>query len=277
MNDNDRNEDPQPTNGGKGTPPPKVNLFRELKAAFLAIWSNLGLVILMSVTWALFVSFPLSLAYWMPRSLPAVIRYLPLILMPIFGAIPAVGAAVIAQEIASLREATFAVFWREGWRLKALSIRLSLLHWATAAALTFSFWFYLRISHWSGRVALLICFYASLFWLMMTVYHYPLLAAQESGVFDEPDRKAKRGVVAVIRRSFYLVVGSPLYSFGLLSFLALFAALSLFTAVSPILLWGGVFALFSCFPVRALLVQYGILPAPTLPKKETNAVMRDRK
>ena len=175
-----------------------------------------------------------------------------------------------------LREASYAIFWREGWRLGALSIRLALIHWATAAGLTFSFWFYLRISHWSGRVALLVCFYASLFWLMTALYHYPLLVAQESGVFDEPGRRAKRGVAAVIRRSFYLVVGSPIYSFALLAFVALFAALSLFTAVSPILLWGGSFALFSCFSARALLVQYEVLPAPTLTAKELDAVMKDR-
>ncbi len=276
MNKNDGYIDEPLTAGEMEGSPPKANLFKELKSACLAIWSKLGLVVVISSTWALFVSFPLSLSFWMPSFLPPIVRYLPISLIPIFGAIPAVGAAVVAQEIAMLREASYAIFWREGWRFAALSIRLALIHGAAAAGLTFSFWFYLRISHWSGRVALLVCFYAALFWLMMVVYHYPLLVAQESGVFDEPGRKAKRGVAAVIRRSFYLVVGSPIYSFALLAFIALFAALSLFTAVSPILLWGGSFALFSCFSARALLVQYEVLPAPTLSKKELGAVMKDR-
>ena len=227
-----------------------------------AIWDKLGLVISMSVTWALCVLAPLSIVRWAPHSVSPVVRYAFLILIPIFGAVPAAGSGYIAQEIACFREVSYESFLREGWRLRWESLRLSFVHWIFFLVMGVTIWFYLHISHWSGRIGLLFCFYFSICWCLMSVCHFPIMVAQETGAFDEPGRRAKRGTFAVIRRSFFLLLGRPLFVLGLFSVLALFTTITLVTAILPILLWSGCFSFLTAFPIHALLIQFDVIRPP---------------
>ena len=257
-------------------PLPKARLGVALIAAIKAAWDKLGLMILMSVTWAVLVSLPLSLVRWLPHSYPQVLRYTLLIFIPIFGAVPSAGSAFIAQEIAAFREVSYTIYLQKGWELRWQSMRLSLIHWSVNAAIGFTSWFYLRASHWSGKIGLLFCLYFAFFWCMMAIYHYPILIAQEYGLFDEPERRAKRGVGAVLRRCFFLAVGRPLFAIGLLLTLSLFVLTTLLTAVLPILLWSGFFSVLVTFPVRALLIQFDVLPVPTPPlENESKKIFKE--
>ncbi len=249
---------------------PKAKLGVELISALKAAWDKLGLMILMSVTWALLVSLPLSFVRWLPHSISPVLRYSLLVLIPIFGSVPSAGAAYIAQEIGAYREVSYAIYLQKGWDLRWQSLRLSLIHWGVIGAIGFASWFYLRIPHWSAKIGLLFCVYFAFFWCMMAIYHYPILIAQETGLFDETERRAKRGAGAVLRRCFFLAVGRPLFAIGLLLALSLFGLLTLLTAVLPILLWSGFFSLLATLPVRALLVQFDVLPVPTPPLEDAS-------
>ena len=93
----------------------------------------------------------------------------------------------------------------------------------------------------------------------MGIYHFPLLTAQESGALDTPENPAKRGVLPVLRRAFYLALGRPAYSIGLL-----FVALFLTTLALPVMaifliFWPAALAFLLTSGTRNLLIQYGAI------------------
>jgi len=96
--------------------------------------------------------------------------------------------------------------------------------------------------------------------------HYPLLVAQEAGVFDEPVRRARRGALPVLRRAFFLALGRPFYTLGLLFIAALATLPFAATGVLLALLWAGGVALLTTHVTRLLLIQYGVLPPPPVEK-----------
>src|SRR5207244_3842647 len=129
--------------------------------------------------------------------------------------------------------------WRDGAALFGPALRLILTQSAVAAILVTATVFYLRTPLLAGRIALMLCAYALLVWSMMLVYQWPALIAQEKGLFDGPDHRAKRGAFAAIRRSLFLALGRPFYTLGLLAVLAPMTVLMALTAVLPALLWSG--------------------------------------
>ena len=139
--------------------------------------------------------------------------------------------------------------------------------------LSVNLWFYGRLGHVAGTVAMLLCLYLLLFWGMMALSHFPLLIAQEAGVFDEPGRMARRGTLAVLRRAFFLTLGRPFYAFGLLVLVVPLAVLTGLTGVLFALLLPGLLALLTTHSTRALLVQFGVLHPPPPPE----AVVPDEK
>jgi hypothetical protein len=247
----------------EASPPPAARLPLALRDGIRAAWDRLGLVIAVSVTWTALLFIPLSIGYWLPSTLPVPVRYAVILLTAAWiGAAPTAGAFAVAQRVAAQREATYADFWREGLQWFWPALRLSLLHQVVLGLIAINLRFYLLLGSLAGKIGCLLCLYALLFFLMMAVYHWPLLAAQESGIFDEPGRRAKRGALAVMRRAFFLAMGRPFYSLGLLTVLLLISALLFATLALPALLWIGTMAMLAAAANRALLIQYGVLPAP---------------
>lgn len=229
------------------------------------VWDRLGLILALSLTWTLLFSLPLTLAQRLPASLPPLARNGALLLAAaLILSAPTAGMFLVAHRVCERDEVAYTDLWRGAARLFAPATRLGLLHAAVIILFPINLWFYLSVRSPLGVLASLACLYALLLWLMMTVTHFPLLVAQETGVFDEPDRPAKRGVRAVLRRSLYLALGEPFWQLGLLAALAVITALLFVTVALPPLLWPGTLAVLTTQAARALLVKYGILPAPPI-------------
>jgi uncharacterized membrane protein YesL len=243
--------------------PPPARLGRALRAGFRLAWDRLGLVLALSLTWSLLVFVPLTLWHLLPASLPILAREgLAALLAALTLSAPVAGAFLAAHLACVGEEVSYLDFWRGAKSLFGPATRLGLIHLVVWSVLAINLWFYLHVGHLLGGVAALLCLYVLLFWGLMAVYHFPLLVAQETGVFDEPDRCARRGALAVLRRAFYLALGSPFYSAGLLAVTLLLSAVLLGTVALSPLLWLGLIALITTQATHTLLIQYSVLPPP---------------
>lgn len=233
-----------------------------LVTAAASLWDRLGLVLAASVTWTALVSLPLSADRWIPLGAPPLSHLLVLCLVPLFAALPTAGVFSLAKRIASREEAAYVHLWLDGAARFAPSLMLTLAQSAIAVILGTATMFYAHIAGWIGRVGVVLSLYGVLLWAMMLIYQWPALIAQESGLFDEAGKRAGRGAFAAIRRSFYLALGRPLYTLGLLAILLVLSLVMAVTIVLPALLWIASVAILATTATRGLLVQYGVLPAP---------------
>lgn len=244
-----------------------------------AVWDHLGLVIAVSLTWTLLGFLPLMLARVLPASLPALLRNAcETLFVVLLLSAPLAGAFWTAHLVCIHEEVSYLDYWRGIGRLFGPATRLGLIHLVVFGLFAVNLTFYLRLGAWIGGLAALLCLYMLLLWGMMAVYHLPVLVAQEAGVFDIPDRRAKRGAIAVLRRAFFLALGDPFYTIGLLAVALLLTLLMAALAVPLALLWPGTIALLTTQATRALLVKYGVLspPPPAAPKEEDTFRIADR-
>ena len=226
-------------------------------------WDKLGLVVGVSLTWALLLAGAFSLERLVPHSVPLLFHLLLLgglliLLLPLLMA----GTFFVSHLVAVRDEVTYADFWRGAVRFYVSSFLLTLCHFAVEGVLGLNAWFYGRMGHVGGIAIMLVCLYGLLFWSMMAAAHFPLLIAQEVGIFDEPEKQAKRGIFAVLRRAFYLTLGRPFYALGLLAACGLIAVVFSVTGVLFVLAGPGLLGLLTTNGVRALLVQFGVVPPP---------------
>lgn len=244
---------------------PPAQLSRGLKQAVRMIWDRLGLVIGVSMTTAALLLIPPSLIGFLPHSTPFLLRLgIGLLISAPMLFVFTSSACRIVHRIDAREEVSYLDLWRGALELLGPALRLGLFDLLIASVLAVNLWFYLRLGGIFGIATALVCSYALLFFGMMAVYHAPLLAAQEMGLFDEPERRARRGALAVLRRAFFLALGSPLYSAGLfLTALALtLALLWKYLLVLLPLFWLGALAILTTLATRLLLVQYDVLPPP---------------
>jgi hypothetical protein len=233
-------------------------------ASLRAGWDRLGLVLGASITWAIALSVPFTLERWLPPNAPGAFHLLVLGLIPVLAALPTAGVFSLAHRIAAHEEVSYGHLWQDGAALLKPALWLTLIQTAAIAILVTACLFYLRVPSWLGRTGVILAGYALLMWGMMAIYQWPALIAQERGVFDDPEHRARRGAPAAVRRSFFLALGSPFYTVVLLSAMAGLSLLMVVTVVLPALLWIGTIALTGTFASRALLVQFGVLPAPVV-------------
>ncbi len=252
----------------------RADLGRALKQAVLAGWDKLGLVVGVSLTTTILLSMALWLERLVPRSAPAWAHLLfaALALLAVLS-LPVGGAFGVAHQIATRDELSYGAFWQGALRLYPHSLRLAVCDTLIVAALVVNIWFYARTGNVAGLAAMLLCVYLLAMWALMAIYHFPLLIAQEAGIFDEPDKPARRGTLAVLRRAFFLMLGRPVFAVGLLAALLALTALCGVTGVLLAVVWPVVAALMLTLATRALLVQYAVLPPP-LP---VEAVVPDEK
>jgi hypothetical protein len=239
--------------------PPTAHLGRALLAGIRTAWDRLGLVLGISLTWSVLMFVPLTLWQGLPSTYPLPSRVILAAAAALLAlSAPTAGAFYAAFLVCAQEEVSYADVWHGARRLFGPAFRLGLIHLVVVSVLVTNLWFYVRIGHLFGGLAALFCLYALLFWGTMGIYHWPLLAAQEAGVFDEPGRKARRGAGAVMRRAFFLALGSPFFSMGLV----LVVPTPLMIVPLVPLLWLGLVAILTTQATRALLVQYAVLPPP---------------
>jgi uncharacterized membrane protein YesL len=174
------------------------------------------------------------------------------------------GASHICHLVASHDEVGYGDLWHGAKRYYSVAIKLGAVQALITTILQVNIWFYLLWKSPVAIVALVLSLYAVWLWLMMLLYQYPLLVAQESGVFDEPQEGtyAKRGAFAILRRSFFLALGNPFYSSTVLIAVLLLTLLTLVTAVLFVAVWGGLVLFIATSTTRSLLIKYEVLPLP---------------
>ena len=217
------------------------------------------MVLLLSLAGTVVLLLSLTLGLLLPHIVPSPLRTFGAALIAVTALSPLIAASFdVAHHIATHREVTFDSF-RQGVRqFGGVAVRLGWIHLFVGALAALNLTFYLQIGGLAGRAAVLLCLYLLLFWSAMALYQGPLLVLQETGAFDEPGRLAKRGAKAVLRRSFFLVVGEPLFSLGLWFAALLWTAVALVTAVGAAMLWLGGVCLLTTGPTQALLAKYGV-------------------
>jgi len=239
---------------------PPSRLGRSLRLALRSIWDRLGAVLLISLIGTGVLLLSLTPGLVMPSALPFLLRTTVIALIFVLLSAPLLAVAFdIAIRIFTHREITPALFSQGVRQYGSVSIRLGLIHLFVGIVAALNLTFYLQLSGAAGRAVVLLCIYLVVFWCTMALYQGPLLVLQESGAFDEPERAAKRGAKAVIRRSFFLVIGEPLFSIGLLAAALLWSTLALLTAVGAAMLWLGGACLLTTAPTLALLAKYGVI------------------
>lgn len=237
-----------------------ARLGRSLLAALRSVWERLGAVLLISLSGTALLLLSLLPGLILPAALPLAVRYLGIGLIVTILFSPFLAASYdAALRISTHREVTTPSFLQAVRQFGSVAIRLGLLHLAMILILVVNAGFYLQLSGIAGRAAALLCLYVGLVWSAMALYQGPLMVLQETGAFDEPDRPAKRGAKAVIRRSFFLVLGEPIFSFGLWMAILLWSAAATLTAVGTAMFWLGGVCILTTAPTLALLVKYGVI------------------
>lgn len=253
------------SNSPTDAPPRRLRPLYTLGQGVRAAWDNLGLSLGMSMAW----SFALMLLLGLWQKLGKLIPPIPGNLLGaclIVLVVPALytGIVYVAHQTARFEEVSFSDVGRAFRRFYGVATRLGAIQAGVFLILLTNLAFYVSWKSMAGLMAALLCLYVLLFWAMTMVYQYPLLIAQETGLLDEPENEkiAKRGAVAVVRRSFYLALGSPLYTFVVLTGTSLLTALMGVTAVLFVSVWAAVMAFITTQCTRELLIKYGAIPAP---------------
>jgi hypothetical protein len=249
---------------------PTARLGRAIRLTLREGWDHLGIVMAVSATWLALFAVPLYIGRLLPVGLPLTIRYaIVLLACALALSAPLAGAHDVARRIVAHDEVSYLDFWRGARRLAGPATRLGLVQLIALGIFATNFWFYIHLngtypSGFVARVAIFICFYVFLAWGMMTSLHYPILVAQEAGVFDEQELLARRGALAALRRAFFLALGRPFYTLGLLLIEAVTTIAFAATGVLLALFWVGGIALLNTQATHLLLVQYGVLPQPPI-------------
>lgn len=249
-----------PETSGPGGLLPPARLGHSLLIALRALWDRLGFVLAVSLTGSIVLLLSLSLGLLTPHALPVLVRSLIGVAIAVIALSPLLAASYdSALRIASRREITLPGFLLAVRQFRSVAIRLGMIHLFVGliVAVNVSFYLTLRAPVW--RAVEVICLYFALSWCAMALYQGPLLILQETGAFDEPQRRAKRGAFAVIRRSFFLVLGEPLFSAGLAAAVLLWTAVTTLTAVGTVMCWLGGVCVLTTLPTLALLVKYGVV------------------
>ena len=225
-------------------------------------WDRLGLLIAVSLTFLSFLCLPAAVGYWVHKPVWLKIALLFLFSTPL----PALftGACSQFHKMESGEEASWTGFLHDSVILFFPAVRLSIIHAAVDTSLGVNLVFYLSFLQKDPLVLLFIILwgYISLLWTLMSLYLFPLLALQEYGGFDEPDRAAKRGVLAAYRRAFYLAIGSIPYSIGALIASLFIILICLISKALIALLLIGALSLQLTIAARVQLAGYGIVSPP---------------
>lgn len=273
-------EKPAPQASAAGSPdnnaprPPKMRLHRAALDSLRLFWDRLGLLLAANLTWVAAATAPLSLEPLMPERARPVLRIAALLLSPIMISPLTAGLFSIARSIERHEETGYGRLWANGIRLARPALMLASIQSIITCVLLTSVFFYSRVPIWPARIAGLIACYACLLWSATLPHQWPAFIAQECGDLDDPDRTARRGAAAALRRALFLVIGKPITAFALLLIIALCGAALAASVIAPILGGFALLALFTTSVTRGLFVEYGAVPAPVVEEPVPDELFR---
>ncbi len=222
------------------------------------IWEHLGLVVGGSFLWTLSLMIAWSLGRALTRSAsPGVSLLLDLFLFPLLAS-PASAALTFALWCAQKGRIAGADRFREGAvKYTRLFAPLLLLETLAASAFLASALFYARLGGVGFGVAA-ICLYLAGAGLAFSLLTLPVLIAQEEGIFDDPDRKASRGVRAALRRSALLFLAHPFLVFVVALLSAALLLLCIAFVIPFAIFWIGASLSLMTAALQAMLQEQGI-------------------
>ena len=239
------------------TTPHPISLFTALRKGFRDAYEHMGYVVFTTFLSFLITSAVFSLAVLAQRyvsNLAGALLVIPAILAAWFCA---VGVFYYANKSVFHEHPTLADTWKGIKTLFAPALALFIVDFIITLVLLGDVIFFLRFLGPKGNSLFVIigvlCGYLSLMWLMMAMYHLPLLIAQlsmESG--PKP--------LVILRKSYLIMVDNPTFTVGL--FLAIIAIAVL--CVIPMLigiaiLFLGVAAFLLTHALRELFIKYGMV------------------
>lgn len=241
----------------------KPTLSLLLRWSWRDCWDHLGLILIISLIHNLCLPLFFSLFLGLRRLHIPHMGYLALLILGLL-LIPALytGYASIAYRICLGKTPSIALFFQSMRKLYGVALRLGTLQLLLTGGLLANILFYAHIHNPFRDILTLFWSYLLFAWILISLYQYPLLVLQENGIFDEPNRPAKRGALAVVRRSFFLTLGNPLYTFGLFLLTSLLSLLCLITGVGWILLYPALPLQITFRATYLLLARYAIVPPP---------------
>lgn len=237
---------------------PRADLRRALARGFRESYDRMGYVLAVSFLWFLAVavtytvfSFVIALRPLLPDALKAAF----LAVVALAGYIWALGVFYYANRVVFRRDPAPMETLTGIRRLFWPGLKLFLADLAVTAVLVAdSVFFFVRIEDGFGYLALAVfSFYVTLMWLVVSMYHLPLLAAQL-------EMDSGPGTWVVVKKSLLIAADNPGFTLGL--FVVIIALTAL--AVLPMLIgmavfFLGVLAFILTHAIREIFTKYGIV------------------
>lgn len=132
--------------------------------------------------------------------------------------------------------------------------KLGFIQAVTTMTLLIVIWFYFAHGGVVFMIAGIVFAYVMLFWILSTIYHFPILIEQRPGTF------------VVIKRGFLLLMDNVAFTVGLFFVIILFACICAATFVGLALLYLGVFSMLTTRMTRVLFQKYGLIEPEVEPE-----------
>lgn len=171
------------------------------------------------------------------------------LICPIIAGAYAVSKKIVTHDDPSPRDIFTASreFLFPAWKLGSLQILITML-------LVIVIWFYFTHGGIVFKIAGIAFSYLMLFWMLSSIYHFPVLIEQ------------RPGVVIVIKRGFLLLMDNVGFTVSFFFVIILFACICTATFVGLALLYLGVFSMLTTRMTRVLFQKYGLIEPEVEPE-----------
>ncbi len=237
-------------------------------------WDRIGMWIAVSLTFALLVTAIFSLARILPIGTILVRNMTAFIIASIVLPAPAAGAYGLVLRVCNHKEFEYVDLWRGARKMLVPAMVMGLIYLLVFGIGITNVWFYFRFRNMVGGIAMLVSVYGCLFVMLMSQFHFSLLAMAFAGQFDGQSTRTPRAFISIWKRAFYLVLGDPIYSCGMLALMVIPSVLMTTLVVPFMLLWLGYVAVLQMVCTRAQLMKYGVLPRPEVLEAVSDADFR---
>jgi len=236
----------------------RASLGRATKKGFRAAYDHLGYVVFITlvsfVAGAGLFSGGIAVLRAMPRGMWSIVLILPAVLGWF---LCAVGAFYFANKSVYHEHPGLGDTWLGVKRLLAPALSLFVVDLILTAVLAGDVVFFLGVLGAKGNIVFIglgvLCGYVLLVWLMMSMYHLPLLIAQTT-------MESGPKTFVILRKAFLLTADNPAFTVGLFLVIIAFAVLCAIPAgIGMALVYLGGIAFVLTHALRELFVKYGVV------------------
>ncbi|MHB1458586.1 MAG: YesL family protein [Armatimonadota bacterium] len=164
------------------------------------------------------------------------------------------GACVVSKKIVTHDDPSPRDIFSASREFLLPAWKLGLMQTIITVLLLVIIWFYFTHGGIVFKIAGIVFAYVMLFWLLSTIYHFPILIEQKPGVF------------IIIKRGFLLLMDNVGFTVSFFFVIILFAAICTATFVGLALLYLGVFSMLATRMTRVLFQKYGLIEPEVEPE-----------